>query len=105
MDLPTLRRRGVEPVLGDALAHLLRPGGPEGFLVHLDVDVLDEAVMPAVDYRLPDGLTWDELATVLRAAVATGHVAGLDIAIFNPTLDRDGRIARALVDTLVAGLT
>jgi arginase family enzyme len=37
--------------------------------------------------------------------VATDHVAGLDIAIFNPTLDRDGRIARALVDTLVAGLT
>jgi arginase len=71
----------------------------------LDVDVLDDAVMPAVDYRLPDGLTWDELATVLRAAVATGHVAGLDIAIFNPTLDRDGRIAAALVDTLVAELT
>ena len=105
MDLPTLRRRGVESALGDALAHLLRPGGPEGFWVHLDVDVLDDAVMPAVDYRLPDGLTWDELATVLRAAVATGHVAGLDITIFNPTLDRDGRIARALVDTLVAGLT
>ena len=63
MDLPTLRRRGVEPALGDALAHLLRPGGPQGFWVHLDVDVLDEAVMPAVDYRLPDGLTWDELAT------------------------------------------
>jgi arginase len=105
MELPTLRRWGVELALADALAHLLRPGGPEGFWVHLDVDVLDEAVMPAVDYRLPDGLTWDELATVLRAAVATAHVAGLDIAIFNPTLDRDGRIARALVDTLVAGLT
>jgi arginase len=43
--------------------------------------------MPAVDYRLPDGLTWEELTAVLCAAVAGDHATGLDIAIFNPTLD------------------
>ena len=61
--------------------------------------------MPAVDYRLPDGLTWEELTAVLRTAVVSGHATGLDITIFNPTLDPDGRVARSLVDALVASLT
>ena len=104
MDLWSVREHGVERAVGDALAQLERAGGPDGFWIHLDVDVLDDAVMPAVDYRLPGGLSPDELAAVLRAAVAGGQAIGLDIAIFNPTLDPDGRIARGLVDTLVAGL-
>jgi arginase len=61
--------------------------------------------MPAVDYYLPDGLTWEELTAVLRTAVASDHATGLDITIFNPTLDPDGRVARSLVDALVEGLT
>ncbi len=104
MDLWLVREHGVGRAVGDALTHLQRAGGPDGFWIHLDVDVLDDAVMPAVDYRLPGGLSPDELAAVLRAAVAGGHAIGFDIAIFNPTLDPDGRIARGLVDALVAGL-
>ena len=105
MDLWSVREHGVERAAREALAHLQRAGGPVGFWVHLDVDVLDDAVMPAVDYRLPGGLSWDELSAVLRAAVADGHAIGLDIAIFNPSLDPDGRIAHRLVDALVAGLS
>jgi arginase len=105
MDLWSVREQGVERAAGEALAHLQRVGGPAGFWVHLDVDVLDDAVMPAVDYRLPGGLSWDELSAVLRAAVAGGHAIGIDIAIFNPSLDPDGRIAQRLVDALAAGLS
>lgn len=104
MDLQTVRERGVERAMRDALAHLERKDGPVGFWIHLDVDVLDDAIMPAVDYRLPDGLSWDELTAVLRVAVASDRAVGLEITIFNPTLDTDGRIALALVDALVAGL-
>jgi arginase len=103
-DLASVRERGVERAAGDALAHLERTGGPAGFWVHLDVDVLDDAIMPAVDYHLPDGLTWEELIAVLRTAVASDHATGLDITIFNPSLDPDGRVARSLVDALVAAL-
>jgi arginase len=60
--------------------------------------------MPAVDYRLPDGLSWTELTTVLRVALS-GHAIGLGVTIFNPLLDPDGRLAAALVDALVAGLS
>jgi arginase len=99
------RARGPYPAARDALARLERKDGTAGFWVHLDVDVLDDAIMPAVDYRLPDGLTWEELTAVLRTAVASDHATGLDITIFNPTLDPTGRVARSLVDVLVAGLT
>ena len=55
----------------------------DGFWVHLDCDALDDALMPAVDYRLPGGLSWDELETVLRLAVARSRV-GIEVTIFNP---------------------
>jgi arginase len=105
MDLLAVRERGVERATRDALAHLERKDGPAGFWIHLDVDVLDDAIMPAVDYRLPAGLNWDELTAVLRVALASDRAVGLEITIFNPTLDADGRIALALVDALVAGLS
>jgi arginase len=105
IDLETVRDRGVEEAARDALVRLTRENGPAGFWIHLDVDVLDDAIMPAVDYRLPDGLSWAELTTVLGAAVFSGHAVGLDVTIFNPLLDTGDRLARALVDALVAGLS
>jgi arginase len=104
MDLWSVRQRGVKQATGDALVHLTRDGGPAGFWIHLDVDVLDDTIMPAVDYRLPDGLRWDELTTVLRLAISSGRAVGLEVTIFNPTLDPDGRIAHAVVDGIVAGI-
>jgi arginase len=105
LDLWSVRELGVERAGRDALAHLERDDGPAGFWVHLDVDVVDDALMPAVDYRLAGGLSWQELTTVLGMAVAGDRAAGLDVTIFNPTLDPDGRAAHTLVDALVAGLS
>ena len=103
IDLAAIRQRGVERAAHDALDHLSRPE-LAGIWVHLDCDVLDDALMPAVDYRLPDGMSWSELETVLRLAIDTGAVVGLEITIFNPTLDPDGTIARDLVTCLVRAL-
>jgi arginase len=105
IDLAAVRERGIDQAARDALDHLEREDGPAGFWIHLDVDVLDDAIMPAVDYRLPDGLSWSELTAVLRAAVASDRAAGLEVTIFNPTLDDDNRLARALVSALAAGLS
>ncbi|MFK4224432.1 arginase family protein [Streptomyces sp. NPDC019890] len=74
------------------------------YWVHLDVDVLDDAVMPAVDYRLPGGLSWTELESVLRTALADERAVGLDVTIFNPRLDPDGSIAARLIECLRRGL-
>lgn len=76
----------------------------EGFWVHLDVDVVDDAIMPAVDYRLGGGLSFSELRDVLAVLVRSDRVAGMTITIFNPALDPDRSIARALVSCIVSGL-
>jgi arginase len=98
-----VRERGAV-IATEQAAGILLQNGVEGFWIHLDVDVLDDAVMPAVDYRLPGGLKWDELSATLRVLVTTGRAVGINVGIFNPTLDEDGSIARSLVSCLVAGL-
>jgi arginase len=102
-ELDEVREVGAA-VAAERAAGILRRADIEGFWVHLDADVLDDAVMPAVDYRLPGGLSWDELSTTLRVLMATGRAVGVNIGIFNPALDEDGSIARRLVSCLVAGL-
>lgn len=87
-----------------AIAHL-DYAGIDGFWMHLDADSLDDAIMPAVDYRMPGGLSWDELATTLRAAVASGRAVWINVTIFNPKLDENGSIATAFVDALAKGLS
>jgi arginase len=103
LDLLDVRRRGVQRAAQDAIEGLLRPD-LEGFWVHLDCDVLDDAVMPAVDYRLPGGLSWGDLETVLQVAVDSGRAVGLEVTIFNPALDGDGSIARELVGCLARSI-
>ena len=88
-------------VARDAVAHLTRDRGPEGgFWAHVDADVLDDAIMRAVDYRLPGGLTWEELTTVLRMAVQSSRAVGLDMTIYNPKLDPGGEGARGLANVI-----
>lgn len=103
IDLPEIRRRGIERAARDALEHLVR-SDLDGFWIHVDCDALDDAVMPAVDYRLPGGLSWEELEHVLSVAIGSGQAAGLDLTIFNPRLDSDGSIAHALVRCLARSL-
>lgn len=73
-----------------------------GFWLHVDVDVLDAAVMPAVDSPDPGGLAVDQLVRLLRALAP--HAIGADVCIFDPDLDPDGRYARLLADVVVDGL-
>jgi arginase len=103
IDMPAIRQRGAAAAMHDALERLCRPA-LYGFWLHLDWDAIDDAVMPAVDYRLPDGLTWTELETAIRAASASGDLVGLEVTIFNPLLDHDGAIARALVRCLISAI-
>jgi arginase len=103
IDLASLREAGIEASMERVLRRLRTPE-MDGFWIHLDADALDDAVMPAVDYRMPDGLHWSELVTILRAAIASGETLGIDVTIFNPTLDKDGAIARRLVKALGDGL-
>jgi arginase len=104
IDLTEIRRSGVDATAREAVDHLSRPE-LNGFWIHLDADALDDSLMPAVDYRLPDGLSWRELHVVLRAALNSPRAVGLEVTIFNPALDHDDTVAGSLVDALVRSVT
>jgi arginase len=72
--------------------------------VHLDVDILDAEVMPAVDSPDPGGLQHEQLRSLLQPILRSPKCVGLDVGIFDPDLDPDGRYAAELTDTLVAAL-
>ncbi|MGO7956167.1 arginase family protein [Rhizobium leguminosarum] len=103
IDLPAVRAMGIEAAAREAVDHLTREE-LDGFFIHLDADCLDDVIMPAVDFRVPDGLSWDELGTALRVALASGKAVGIEITIYNPRLDEDGSAGRGLADVLVAAL-
>ncbi|MFJ6700657.1 arginase family protein [Streptomyces sp. NPDC091272] len=90
----------AEPT-GGVLRALEAPG-TEGFWVHLDADVLDPSVMPAVDSPDPGGLLPAELASLLRALVRSERCVGFNLTIYDPDLDPDGSCAALLADLLEA---
>lgn len=62
----------------------------DGFFIHLDVDVLNDKIMPAVDSRQQDGLTYAELSQILVPVLSSPQATGIEITILDPDLDKDG---------------
>jgi arginase len=102
-DVAALRRLGPAEAAGRAVA-TLAGRGVEGFWVHVDTDVLDPELMPAVDSPEPGGLTHQELVALLKTLTASELAMGVQLTIFDPDLDPDGRLAAELTDTVVAGV-
>ncbi len=94
-DLRALRHAGLRASAAGALAMLERRH-LDGFWIHVDVDVLDSALMPAVDSPQPDGLGYAELRELLGPFLASGLATGIQFTIFDADLDPDGRYAREL---------
>jgi arginase len=102
IDADQIHRRGAAAAAANALA-IFEGRGLEGFWIHIDVDVLDREVMPAVDSPEPDGLTDQELIGLLRALAASDLAVGVEVTIFDPDLDPDGHLAQKLARVVVEG--
>jgi arginase len=76
-----------------------------GYWVHLDVDVLDPSVMPAVDAPTPGGIAYPELESLLQGLLTGKECLGMEVTVFDPDFDADGVYAQDLVNSLVAALT
>jgi arginase len=104
-DLEKVHTLGITHAASLAIEKLMKDD-LAGFWIHLDVDVLDDAIMPAVDYRLDGGgLSFSDLSELLKIILGSGCAVGMDITIFNPLLDVDGSITRRFVSSIVAGLS
>ncbi|HYK04924.1 MAG TPA: arginase family protein [Thermoanaerobaculia bacterium] len=97
LHLDVVREHGARATARRALE---RMQALDGFFIHVDVDVLDEAVMPFVDSPQPGGLTPDELRDILDELLASSVATAAEVTIFDPTEDRDGDGARMLVEVL-----
>lgn len=73
---------------------------PGRFWLHFDLDVLDQNILPAVDYRMPHGLNWKEATNLIRPLAQSPALVGMDVTIYNPNLDPDGRYARQIINVL-----
>lgn len=87
---------------GAATAALARLGRAEvgGFWIHVDADVLDPLVMPAVDSPEPGGPGIDELAALVAPLVDHPGALGMEVTIYDPALDPDRSSAVRLVTLL-----
>jgi arginase len=103
LDLPDAAVRNTS--YGQIAATVLeRIGRAElnGFWIHLDADVLDPAVMPAVDSPEPGGPDMSQLADLLGPLVRHPRALGMELTIYDPTLDPDEICGKRIVELLVA---
>jgi len=73
--------------------------------LHVDLDVLDQSIMPAVDSPGSPGLTFTQLGTLISRLYRSRRVAGATITIYDPARDPDNRYAAPIVATLGAAFT
>lgn len=95
-----IRKEGAEPVAQRALEQVAR-GKLAGFWIHLDADVLNKTIMPAVDSPNAGGITFAELAAVLRVLLSSHRALGMHVTILDPELDPRGKHASEFVALLV----
>ncbi|MDU3936261.1 MAG: arginase family protein, partial [Serratia liquefaciens] len=72
------------------------------FWLHLDVDVLDQAVMPAVDSPGSPGIDRLWLENIGAKLLQNPLCCGMTVSVFDPDLDPDGRYAALIVEMLAA---
>lgn len=75
-----------------------------GFWIHVDADVLNPEVMPAVGSPEPGGPDIDELAALLAPLIDHPKVLGIALSLYDPSLDPDRSSAARLVELLAKSL-
>ncbi len=96
IDLPALRMQGIAQCAKNFLV-MVETNKLAGFWIHFDVDALDDEIMPAVDSRAPDGLSYDEMNELLYLLLSSPKASGIQITILDPELDPTGKYTKEFV--------
>ena len=98
MGLITMENIGREGIRGVASSSGRRLAESADWIVcHLDVDALDQNVMPAVNYPTPGGMTTDQVVTAIKELKATEKLRVLEVSAYNPDFDKSGLSAEVVV--------
>ncbi|HET8567417.1 MAG TPA: arginase family protein [Candidatus Limnocylindria bacterium] len=71
-------------------------------LIHVDIDVVDPAEVPAVVNPVPGGPRLRSLADILSALAAVATVRGVELCGYDPQRDEGARLAGPLADLVAA---
>jgi len=95
-----VKKIGAADVAEEAARHL--DNRSDWIACHLDVDVVDPDLIPSVNYPTPGGLTLEETSMVIRKLIRTGKVRVLELAAYNPSMDRRAASAKRIIELLRA---
>ena len=95
IDADAVRR---DPAVAGERAAQWLAGTGSGVWLHVDLDVMDPVVLPAVSYPQPGGLDWDQLTNVVTPLARSPRLLGVSLADFRPDLDPTGEHAARIVD-------
>lgn len=93
-----VRRTGAADVAEEAARHL--ENRSDWIACHLDIDVVDPAFIPAVNYPTPNGLSMDEASIIVRSLEKTDKFRVLEVAAYNASKDRGNASARQVATLL-----
>ncbi|KFF01454.1 arginase family protein [Chryseobacterium luteum] len=99
-DLYRLRKNGFGKTADDFLK-MVNSKALDGFFIHLDVDVLNDQLMPAVDSRTEDGIDYDNLKEMLKPLVRSPLCFGIEITVLDPDYDENGTYTEPVVKNLI----
>ena len=94
-------RRGVEPVLQEALE---RVSGAPFVHVSVDLDLVDPGVAPGVGSPVKGGLSYREAHLAMELVAESGLLTSLELVEVNPILDHENATAKLAVDLAASAL-
>jgi arginase len=94
-------RRGVEPVLAEALE---RVSGAPFVHVSVDLDVVDPDVAPGVGSPVRGGFSYREAHLMMELVAESGLLSSLELVEVNPILDHENETARLAVELAASAL-
>lgn len=95
-DLNELRNVGLNKCV-NSFTQMVKEQNLDGFWIHIDVDVLNDEIMPAVDSRTEGGLYYTEFEEILELLFLHPKITGIEITILDPELDAEGKYTEEFV--------
>ena len=95
-----VRRRGSARC-GEDVAQLVGDGTAP-FWLHLDLDVVDAAAMPASSFPVDSGLGWEDVEALVAPVAASSRLIGMSLTDLNVDLDLDGAACARVVELMTS---
>lgn len=95
-----IKQEGVEQI-ALCLAERLSGITPNNIYLSIDIDVVDPDLAPGTGVPVTEGLTPEEVITLLDVIVQTGKVKGIELVEVNPLMDtEDKRTVKIAIDII-----